>query len=713
MLPLCLLLPAVALGTGDQPSDPPAAANPAAANPAAATAEPTPAAAAEPAPIPAAAAEPAPDELALLRAILLLQAEATGVTGAETLGLMRDPRAVLPLVSAARADRGEVSVAATLALANYPAARTELGTLLRSATTPVAVRQAAAEALGLQGTPEAARELVTSRAAAADTPEVSWAIESVLSVYFPDRAPMPTIASVPPPRRRTAGAGWYTASGLWLGGWTFTSVGLAATEETAGGVVLGILGGAGLGTVGTIVGRRARMPEGDAALLTTSAFVSTWTGLLLGGALAPDDDFSVWMLGGALGQQVGTLAAIGARKRWEGTPGDALEAGTLSMAASWAIVSGASRLLDGAHDEEGILRTGMTLGSLASVGGLVGGAYLAPRVDLTGGDPALVVMGAGWGGLADGLLLPKDDAEEVPGLGTGVGTLLGYGTAALLPTTPAASAGGLAGLGLGTLVGLGATGFVLDTSTDVRRRNAWLAGTGGMAVGTLAGQRWPQAWEPADLVLGGLAAGWGAWQGWGWCVAQDRLYCDGAPPAFYGGVAGVVALGAAPFLHQDLPTIATAASLGTWAALNGQGLADPADRRGAVRASVVAGDVGLVAGFVAANLVPDRVNLPRAVGWADAGGLTGAAFGSMVARAALGNDPDGVERAAVIGADVGLALGATAGLLVPPRKEGEGLARFALPEPRHHLPGHWQVVPGAVSDGRDGAPGVQLLVSGW
>ncbi len=215
---------------------------------------------------------------------------------------------------------------------------------------------------------------------------------------------------------------------------------------------------------GRLLTQHLQFSRGDSGLLGLGLGHGALTGFLLPGAAKPEPSSSARLAGTLLGGSLGSLAAVGLTQVTDYTPAEVgrmfLFDAFSSMAGLGAVQVVRSRDTTAQDRDRGLL-----------VGGLVGlaaASQLAPRMELSRGDNALMGLGTGWGawqglGLAVGL--------DAPGEVVGGATLLGLGV------------GGLSGMALSQNVDL-SPGWVAAASTGALW-GGWLMTSAQLAWGEL------------------------------------------------------------------------------------------------------------------------------------------------------------------------------------------------------------------------------------
>ncbi len=640
----------------------------------------------------------------LLQSLLLLLSNDAGVLGAESLGALGDERALGPLVHTARTRELEVASAACRALARYPEATEALTMLVLDYQPSNEVRQAAADALGLQGSEPAADALLGLLDR--DLPRaVRETVMDTVRRYYPGR--------VDQLRGEVAqrGTGWLMVGGAGALGYGLASVGHYGQADLEGlGAATGALAG---GSLGFVAGKRWPVEAGDAAFLSSTSLVGTASGTLLGCSVGHDT--ACWT-GGLLGEAAGITAGAMLMDEYQGSQVDGVEAlvlsGTTGLSAGTAF-GYMARELGWADEDVAPAATGLGL-----AGGLAVGHFVAPRVHLTGSDVGQMTLGGIYGGFAGALILGDDSEGLTMWTGLGLGTMAGYGLAEPLEMGGDAVFTGYAGLTYGIMVGLGG-GLLLgevieieqDTGESLLKGAALLGGTAGTGLGSYLAWKNPAGIKANDVIFTGLGTGWAQWQTTGWWFYADKPQGSAGVNALVPAAVGSAAAIASPRIDIGVGDTLSATSLGLWGAyVGGVGslLAD-ADGDQTLLATLVASDVGLGTGILLMSPVVDAS--PVVVGLADAGGVVGATMGAVVVALGTG-EQDPILIASLVGAGAGALGGGLLGARLEER-DRMGRAQLLLPRPNLRLPGQWALSPAAVSDGETTSMGAALQVTGW
>lgn len=243
-----------------------------------------------------------------------------------------------------------------------------------------------------------------------------------------------------------------TLNGFAAGGAVFgaglLAVGSEGTEQTAA-AILATTTAAGL-TGGRLLTQHLQFSTGDSSLLGLGLAQGTLTGFLVPGLANSPPSSRDRLAGTLLGASLGSLATVGLAQVTDYSPE---EVGRLflfdafsSMAAVGAVQVMKSTATSARHRERGLF-----VGGLA---GLAAASQLAPRMELSRGDSALLGLSTGWGAWQGlGLALGMDAPGEVMGgatlLGLGLGGLSGMGLSQSVELSPgqvaAASSGALWG----------------------------------------------------------------------------------------------------------------------------------------------------------------------------------------------------------------------------------------------------------------------------
>jgi hypothetical protein len=643
------------------------------------------------------------DDRDILQALLLLLSDDQGVVGARQLGLLHDPRAVAPLVHAARTREPEVALEAVAALARYEEGLEPLASFLLDSDLPIEVRAASARALGDLGGDEAGDVLLSTLRRRSLPVAVRTALIDTLETRFADRKD-----EIDRPVSRD-GSVWLAAgTGVGLGYTLYATGSFGQANLSLYGASAGGLAG---GTAGYLAGRAWPLEAGDAAFITTTGTTGVVAGNLIGASIDPrpaTEASRTGLLGGLVGGAVGYGLGWGLAPGDPGGPVDQVEATTLAAATA----VGAAALFTPRDDVPVTERPprGKTPELAAGIGLVVGGItghLVAPRVDLTLGDGGTIVLASSYGLLAGALVPPSADRRRwpLPITGLCVGGLVGYGVSGIIDPRPDVLVGGTAGLGAGTAFGLG-LGLLADPHQihNGPATGALVGGTVGVGLGAYAAWKNPHAPEASDVTLGGVATGWAAWQaiGWGRVVNGDngRSGFNFMVPA----AAGAVTAGASPYLDIPVTSSLAAASLGVW----GGYVAGVAGRLGDQNVLVFAllgSDAGLGAGALAESSLIGTP--PLVIGLADAGGALGGSTAALGASFVT-DDPDLILGTSLAGAGVGFVGGAWFGTSLRGRTHD-----IALAMPRIDVPGTWTLAPAAFATPEGPRYGARLEVHGW
>lgn len=628
----------------------------------------------------------------LLVAMLQLLSPEGGPEGARALGALRDPRAVQPLVHAARIMDEPTALEAVAALGRHPEALQPLAAMVVDKTLPTPVRVGAVRALGDLGDDQAADELLLALRRTNVPAALRGPIIETIEEKYPSR--------VNELERRVAhdGRWWVAIGGAYSLGYSLESAGHFGRTAALSpiGAFSGVAAG---GTAGLLMGRAWPIEAGQAAFVTSTGIGSSIAGTMIGGSFGAEgaaaDAARVGGLAGGIG---GFGTAIALRERHEAEPIDAVEA--------WGVATGASLITFTAVDQAGVSgtdawRPGQFAAGVGALGGLAAGDVIAPRVYVSKRDTLMIgVLGAY--GLTAGLLVPVERNGSLWAGGMAAGALTGYALSSRFDAGPDVSVGGLAGMTYGGLLGAG-IGTTASLPGNGTKTLALLGVSAGLGLGGYAAWRNANPWDLSDGVLVGLTTGWASWQAVGWSAFASARTSGPALIAISGASVGALLL--TPWLDVASTASFAAVSLGIWGGYIGGVSAFFLNKeyRTGLAYALVGSDVGLALGGLAMSPI---INVhPLVIGLGDAGGVLGGSLSLVIANIATG-DPDVLLAASLGGAAAGFAGGALVGHQIARSSKDIALAPI-------HVPGRWTVAPGVVSDGFVEGNGVFLTVDGW
>ena len=634
----------------------------------------------------------------LVQALLLLQSD-RGDEGARRLAELDDPRVIAPLAFAAHTREARVGVAAATALGALPAAVDSLVGVVDDPLAPTDVRIAAAESLGRLGEARAADGLVATLRRKRVPSALKQRIAAVIRERWPDRAA--EIDETPV----TDGAPWLAAGTGFGLGYALEAVGYAG-QVPALAPVGAVSGGVAGVTAGYLAGRAWPIEAGEAAMITTSGASGLVAGHLIG-ASARNSPETNRRIGGLIGAGVGYSVALTSRRSYGGSSLDAVEAQVLGGTS--ALVAGS--LAGFARDNTGGTGKGPRLATgLGLAVGTAAGQFVAPRVDLRGGDFALIGMTTVYGAAA-GALLPVETPRTRLGwlpVGTaGLGLLTGYGIAANVDSRPKIGVMGTVGFAFGA-AGVGGLAILTGGDGDERElRGLMLAGgTVGLAAGTWTAWRNPQPLQLEDGLLVGAGAAWATWQAVGWTAASRAPYpvTTGVTLLAPSLVGAGLAL-ATPIIDAPVPTTLAATSLGLWGGYVALVGAEVSGTKPLVPA-LIGSNIGLGIGILAVSPLVSAP--PLAIALADAGGVLGGSLSALGASFAT-NDARTILGVSLGGAGVGFTGGVIAGSYLSRHTRDSAGLRL----PRIRSQARWAVAPAAYRDEDALAWGGQLTVTQW
>ena len=647
---------------------------------------------------PPASAAPSPEEeIRYQRALRLLHSYATGEEGARQLGLMRDPRAVGPLLWAALNQDEATAVAATLALASYPASLSTLASWLSDPQVPPSIRYAAVEAIGLMGTAEAELALIEAVTHPHISHEIYDVIVETLDIYYPQRVPQLRYMDT------RQGRGWSAVAGAWLGGSALMVTALAVESDLTGAAA--VAGTAGGAVGGWLTGDHLELTAKQGALIATSGATGSVAGLLIMDALFPASPSTSKSAGALAAECVGLGLGAGLSRTYTGLPEDIVEAQLLGAFSALAAGTVTAHIQTNRPD---YTRTADTSGELvagaALVGGLLVGHQVAPQVDLERGDRLLMALATGYGALAGGTVpLGSRERYGLTWTGLGLGGLVGYGVASHVNVYPSTLALGGGGLLLGGLGGLSAS-MLADLPSDQVRLATLGGGTLGMVGGLAWGHRRPRLPSSDDMVLSSVATGWAAWQAIGW-VQYTGTQATAGPLMVLGPTAvGLATITAAPLWSVPPSHTLAVAATGTLGAYAGLALSRGLEPDEPILLPLVLSDAGLLAS--AALLAPPFRVQPATLGSAAVGGALGSTLAIIGTSTATSS-----TRKLMLASSIGLGAGMAGGVVGhhfwrqrSPKERALLLPRPSLPPP---MVG-WHLSPTSLWDGEQWVQGVQV-----
>jgi hypothetical protein len=201
---------------------------------------------------------------------------------------------------------------------------------------------------------------------------------------------------------------------------------------------------------GRLLTQHLQFTPGDSGLLGLGLGQGALTGYLLPGVAKSEPSGSARLAGTLLGSSLGSLAAVGLTQVTDYTPA---EVGRMFLFDAFSSVAGlgAVQVFKSRDSTTQDRDRGVFFGGLL---GLAAASQLAPRMELSRGDNALMGLGTGWGawqglGLAVGLDAPGEVVGGATLLGLGVGGLSGMALSQNVELSPgwvaAASSGALWG----------------------------------------------------------------------------------------------------------------------------------------------------------------------------------------------------------------------------------------------------------------------------
>ncbi|MEN0065135.1 MAG: hypothetical protein AAGA48_23530 [Myxococcota bacterium] len=583
----------------------------------------------------------------LLEAMLLLSGP-QGADGVARLVALRDPRAVPPLLHAARVREDPIATMALHALAAWPEAWPALARFIwePDRERPVARRTAAAVALARTGDPRAAALVENALVRPGIPLEVYRRGVEALAETFPDRAA--------PTRGLTSEASlWLTAgAGIGLG------FGLAAVTQTARSEldlvpVAAVTGAVTGATFGWVYGRARPLEAGDGALVTVSGVTGIGVGGLVGRGLFPEAPQAPF-IGGLVGEGLGFGIAAALTPRYDGDARQTFAATMISglstvAADQWMVAADVDRRRVRPLVDAAVLSTSFALATAR-----------APRLRVSPRDTGLLVTG-GILGVATGTLLPVDTdrrASLVVG-SAAAGTALGLALSGPLEVPTDVWFVGLASGAAGASIGTG-MGLLLDQDRPLAQGLGLGFGAVGFGIGATIGSRDPNPVDDRDVVFASVATGWAAGQG----VVFARIGDPEITPREWGGIlmaTGVVSATSATLnLELDVPVPSTlaASSVGMWGAFAGGALGRITRRQPEIT-GLVGTNLGLITGGL---LVSDLVGTPPLViGVANAGAIAGGVVTGL-GTAAVTSNADAILGGTLIGSVGGAVAGTALGV---------------------------------------------------
>ncbi len=619
---------------------------------------------------------------------------------AEGLAALGDQRAVQPLLYIALTSSTEHALAALSVLPTWPSALAGLQGLVTDDTRPAAVRLAAIDAIVLIGTEEAADSLVAISRESTLSAGVRRAVVEAMTEHFPSRTE--DLAQV-----AGDGALWMASGGAWGFGYALASVGyFGQTEMVALGATTGALvGGAG----GWIAGKTISISPGDAGMVSTSGLAGISSGFLVGGAL--DDSADGAWGGGLLGLGLGYGLGVAMMPAYDGTGRDLTEAGAIAIASSLLVSSTAATVAPGDTDA-------LSLASGFSIsGGMALGHVLASRYEIQGSDVGTAAV-LGLYGLAAGSIVPAHDRSGLPLVGLSAGVFVPLVAAPVIDLDSdvqiAAGAGalhgGLLGAGVGNLLVSGRDPQILK-SLDAPRNMAVAGMTGGLVAGGVMAWRNPDPLDGRDAMLASITYGFGLWQTAGWLSVSPEStsirvstgLMEALPTVMSAGVLAV-----SPAIDVPVDEQLSALSFGVWGgyiggtgAWLGRQTVDSTNKD--LRAALIGSDIGLAVGVGAVVLDAP----PMVIALADAGGVGGGAIAAVTANL-VSPDPRDAAVASLIGSGIGITAGAVGGSLWHRSAVDPSRSQVRL-RSRPRL----QVVPLALREGGTLHHGAEIRVTRW
>lgn len=606
----------------------------------------------------------------LLQALLLLLDDSTGVEGTEALRSLDDPRAIAPLVHAARTRNEPIASAAVDALAGYPSGVAWLEAWLVDPERSLSVRLQAARALGRTPTAAAGDALIDSLRHRGLPPQLRQAMVTALELGHPHRKRelVRTISR--------DGTVWLTITGAAGLGYAMAVAGKVSEPEVAAtGAAAGTIAG---GTLGYLIGQAAPIEAGDAAFIATNTLVGTGAGIAFGaGALRGEPEIASWA--GVAGEAAGLASGVALMKLHKGAPGDSIEAAAIGLAMG-GIVGGALDLgvRNGLSDPDRSNTNPPLIGlGIGLVAGTAFGHLIAPEVKLQRNDWALILLSTG-AGAALGALAPLSGNQRgtLPAMGAAAGSLSGFAIAGAIDPDLDALAAGTVGAALGGGALGGVVLWVRPEDRALTRGAILLGGIAGLGAGGLMADRDRDPIDDRDVVLSAYATGWVA----GHVIALN-VEGDGDPLRPLGPLLAIPCLtgGAVSALSSVLDIPVTHSSAAVSLGLVGATLGGTVGQLAAdepIWGGVIGGDVGLLTGIVVLSPLVNAA--PTTLALANTGGVIGGGTGLALTRI-FDRRTDSLLVGSVIGAGTGFIGGAVTGHVL--RKTG-ATRNIALRAPR-------------------------------
>ena len=586
--------------------------------------------------------------------------EASRAAAAEILGASGDPQAAASLIYSVRYDpSASVRAAANSGLGRHRGGAVEaaLTASLANTSEETAVRQAAVVALAAQGTETGAHSLWVSR----NTSDAAVAreVQAALTLGFPELWARWSAAE--PPTLDQKGR-WLLVPMMGLhGGYFMTSLaGRAGGDPGA----LAFSGGAILGaTTPYLLTLHRSHTLADATWLSSTTTWGLASGLMTAGAVGAEGDATItWSsLGGQVAGLGLGLLTLGHQPFTAGELAYADVAGVLGGLAGLGGV-----LASSGHDDA---QTSLGAAQLGSLVGLVGGALVAPRLDLSDGDHATLAAsttaGGFWGFFVPDLLLGSDTEARHSVGGLFIGSAVGLAGGSLLSQFSEPTPSQVAHVSLGALYGtsvLGGSGLLPSDELSDRGVSSLVLLGGIVGAGVTAWSTDGRPYGGGDAAALGVGTAWGLWQGAGFgSLGQRRATQIQGATLLGAGLGGASGMVAAHAFDPDALAVGMSAGGGVWGGwLTGWG-AYVAQKHGAdlsddnvLLATLLGSDAGLLLTGLA--LSPALQANPERVGYIDLGGLVGMGLGTSIAAVFT----DDVAEGNLVGSAVGLIGGAIA-----------------------------------------------------
>jgi hypothetical protein len=498
-------------------------------------------------------------------------------------------------------------------------------------------------------------------------------------------------------RHSREAAPWLALGWGWGFGYGFGALGRSGDGLAGLGAVTGGVGG---GTAGFVYGATVPQDAGRAAFTATTGIVGTVSGVLVGTGIDPHDADVSWGAG-AVGEAIGYTVGIALPYAMVRTPADSTEA----VLPALAVATLAGAIADDADDlnlvPEDRTEAPLLAAGIGLAGGYALGTALAPVWDVQGNDvPVAGLLGAF--GITTGVLVadvPIADPSVALGLG-GLGLAAGYAAAPYVDFREDVLLGATGGWLLGSVAGVGIEGTAFGFD-DAPQWGPALGGAAGLGIGGALAHLNPNGVDSGDVMLATLVGAFGTWQAIGWAADQEAEGADVGPFVLAPALATAAAGAVSPYVDVSAEASVTATSIGLWGAYVGTSLDVLAfESNSVLRAALIGSDVGAAVGTGALALGARPADL--LVG--DLGGLVGGSSAALLA--ALGAPSEEIIVVASLGGSAIGFGGAVAFVRLVGAPGGNQSLRIA---PR----GSVSLLPAVIRGKEDAATGARLVWVGW